>query len=557
MPFIILSGVLFNWTRKYLQTSVLFRDIKYIEELQKYVIISWEKVYITEDLETVTSVLTYSTSSLYNAEIGYSKTLQKVFVIGYYQNQIGYMYTSANLSDWSLQQFDGKKLNSISCNDNVIIITLNDTNKILKGTDGLNWEEVAISEDSSVRLGTIDCDGNNFCIGAYRGNDCCVLYGNGESFNLYEIQIKKSNEAFVQTGVQYCKGLGGFIITDVSYRTLFNGTSFIYIYKNEAGALCTYSEERGLYYALGNWGITISEDSVHWHDTNNGISRQSSRIFYIKEKDELIILTGGVIKRAKNGIDDWEEKAYLEGQALRNIIYDSRNELYVVIGRNGFIATSPDLENWTTQTSGTTEELYDIAVIGNKCLCLGEYILLESTDLETWTTVFTTYDDPKPMYNISYSEEKNICLISSHEGVYYSYDITNWQFKEIADERLLMFYQIKYHKKYKVFYALIRYYFTDEREGGLWKSSNGLDWEETDSVLPRTASSGNLIFNYKLNISTIFGSDTVVTTEGESQNIIDKLSQDSDLKFNLEIGSNIILSNVNCILQYRQKYIGV
>ena len=55
-----------------------------------------------------------------------------------------------------------------------------------------------------------------------------------------------------------------------------------------------------------------------------------------------------------------------------------------------------------------------------------------------------------------------------------------------------------------------------------------------------------------VNGSAIFNNTAITNV-----NIIDKLTQDSNIGFNLEIGNNNLLSDVNATLRFRQKYIGV
>lgn len=64
---------------------------------------------------------------------------------------------------------------------------------------------------------------------------------------------------------------------------------------------------------------------------------------------------------------------------------DYENGLYVLIGEDGFIATSPDLKNWTQRDSGVTETLVGIAHGKNKFVVTGSNgIILTSEDGINW-----------------------------------------------------------------------------------------------------------------------------------------------------------------------------
>lgn len=561
--YLYISTDMLEWTRTFSYMSDLFTDIKYIDDLQKYVIASRNGIWITEDLTNVSKIVNFP-SMLDHPNIGYSKTLQKAFVVAG-----TYIYSSSNLSSWSSQEKTGKRIGWISCGKNVNIITLIQEGitsaSILKSYDGTTWEETVIYQGDTISLNYIDCDENdNFCIGMnYRKDNkyvCGVLYGNENNFLLSDtnVEITSSDRT---TGVQFCKEIGGYFVTNnkkpYTFRALFNNGVFIYSKKEyQLSPNAVYVEERNMFYNIASSGVVRSRNGIEWEELSTDVrSNYSSKLVYIKEKDLIIALTGisesssRFIKTSVDGIT-WETKARFE-ESLFGIIYCPDKDIFVVVGDNGFIATSSDLENWTTQTSGISNRILDIAYINKKILCISSQEILLSLDAETWTEVYTG----SGLHNISYNEDKNICLISytpSSVGylyILYSYDLTNWQLASFSDERNPYFTSYSYNKKNKVFYGVVSL-------NEVWTSPDGFNWVKITDLF-RLSQNTNIVFNYKDNITCFFWGNSLVSVDGDSQNIIDKLSQDSDMKFNLKVGDNILLSNINCILTYRQKYIGV
>jgi hypothetical protein len=62
------------------------------------------------------------------------------------------------------------------------------------------------------------------------------------------------------------------------------------------------------------------------------------------------------------------------------------NNIYIAVGSTGLIATSTDLINWTTRSSGTSANFNDVTWTGtNYVVCGDSSAIRYSTDLATWT----------------------------------------------------------------------------------------------------------------------------------------------------------------------------
>ena len=68
------------------------------------------------------------------------------------------------------------------------------------------------------------------------------------------------------------------------------------------------------------------------------------------------------------------------------------NGLYVGVGMNGNIFTSPDSITWTERDSGTKSDLYDIDVVNGEYTVVSETSLLHSTDAINWKIKYSQRD---------------------------------------------------------------------------------------------------------------------------------------------------------------------
>jgi len=116
---------------------------------------------------------------------------------------------------------------------------------------------------------------------------------------------------------------------------------------------------------------------------------------------------------------NWVEQISGTSQVLHNAVWGGT--LYVVVGNNGTILTSPDTVDWTARVSGTTAILYDVVWDESKFVAVGGGgVLLSSADGISWSPVSSgTSDD---LHNIIWNGMKfvavgkNGSIISSNDG---------------------------------------------------------------------------------------------------------------------------------------------
>ena len=92
----------------------------------------------------------------------------------------------------------------------------------------------------------------------------------------------------------------------------------------------------------------------------------------------------GTILKSSNGIN-WTSITSGTSENLRAGTYGGST--YVVVGYSGTILTSKDSNSWTSRTSGTTDNLTNLAYGNNTFLAIGTSgTILKSTDGMTWNS---------------------------------------------------------------------------------------------------------------------------------------------------------------------------
>ena len=209
----------------------------------------------------------------------------------------------------------------------------------------------------------------------------------------------------------------------------------------------SYSESLNTFVGVGQ-GIILT--SSNWEKFNYmPVDFVFNSVIYVEKKNLFIAIgfnssvSEGVIFTSVDGIN-WKNKIF-ESVHLQDICYSENLDLFVIVGVN-YIATSPDLENWTQQEfpaeiltpNPDTRQLYGICYSEEKNLFVAvgrntydvtkNCILITSEDGETWTSqipndVYARFD----LNDISYSEkyEKFICT-SQPGGIFTSEDGTTW-----------------------------------------------------------------------------------------------------------------------------------
>jgi hypothetical protein len=111
---------------------------------------------------------------------------------------------------------------------------------------------------------------------------------------------------------------------------------------------------------------------------------------------------------------DWTYEGNLPGSSeYSDVVY--AEGLFVAVGENGQIATSPDGENWTARTSGTTADFLRIEYGNGVFIAMAQQNIRRSDDGITWTNITsnlagTSIPPTGLMFNIAYGNGRWIIV---------------------------------------------------------------------------------------------------------------------------------------------------
>ena len=345
--------------------------------------------------------------------------------------------------------------------------------------------------------------------------------------------------------------------------------------------------------ATGTNGVRLfSEDLENW-ELYAGITETVTSVCY-SEKLDLYCLVGfnGYIATSEDGTT-WIQRTSGVSFKLRKVKYNNYIEKFIAVGESQNILISEDGINWTTSSTGTQTSFNDFAFYENTIILVSGYfgsnIVRVSTDgMQTWgnVTIQTTTVDA-----IEYFEKADLFVAvgaGTTGKVYTSEDGTTWNIIPILQSGG----GLKAVASNENIVVAIGDY------GIVYRSYNGIDWEYVQNNVASTlvglvydsyaklfitfytkiyiSGDGSNLEEVNLNISVLsggtysarqnkvvlVGDQIVVVTNPTTKNIIQTLSSDSDMNFNLKQGINDIkISKASGIfagaITYRQKYIGV
>ena len=271
-----------------------------------------------------------------------------------------------------------------------------------------------------------------------------------------------------------------------------------------------YFEEKNIFMMVatpsGKLRVTTSPDGINWSSQTTQISaRNGGHVCYSKKLDLFVICTQDVISftaypKIVTSTDgtNWSEidVSSLGLRALNSICYSEELELFIAVGNNGFIIKSSDGINWTTVSSNTSRNLYDVAYFDESKLfvAVGDVTILTSSDGINWNNLTI---NGISINKISYSNISKIFTIVGDDGkIGYSYDLTNWTLIGNKIGNCLETIYIPKMNKYVVL-------------GGdkIYATSDFINWELSNGV----SSLIDMTYSNKLDLLVIVSSSTYYT----------------------------------------------
>ena len=272
--------------------------------------------------------------------------------------------------------------------------------------------------------------------------------------------------------------------------------------------------------------------------------------------------------------------------------------MYGIHNERNFLAVSEDGFNWSEITLPFTNEIFTI--VYNPYLDLyfigGRNFLYKSSDLYNWTEVqLPTYSEGFEIRAIAFSEEETIfagyfsgynIVIKTTDGINYSainmpsYSnyIADIIYVDSLDLFCLVSYDVKifllqsdivvrttslegyghaivYSKEWSCFFVFGN---NSDSTQFIKKSFNGIDFEDVNYNIALVEKS----INANKEVCFLGGESIGKIVLETTQNVINKISEDSDIGLNLQVGKNKLMivrseGEFSCSISYRQKYIGV
>ena len=217
----------------------------------------------------------------------------------------------------------------------------------------------------------------------------------------------------------------------------------------------------GQYIAVGKRGyMTTSTDGIIW--TGPDIVGYSSDWYSIIFADGKYVAAGNGYVAVSTGTGDWNiiKISNTKNRTWNNIQYC--NGRFIVVGNNGYMATSTDGNVWQETKIGSGD--LKSVTYGN-----GIYVIAEksgyinnSTDLTNWNRVKITATN---LYSSAFGNNKFI--VSSYGYMHYSTDGINWKEVAFGDN------------SWEEIIFKDDSFLTLENNGYIGKSIDGINWKST------------------------------------------------------------------------------
>ena len=577
------------------------KDIVYSKRLNLFVILRGGGVLTSPDginWESQSSGITTNLTGItYSEDLG-------LFVIVGGRGTSRCILTSPDGINWTVrinETSGSTRLNSVYYGHGRFVAVGNQI--ILCSTNGITWEVIGnASEVATTMLNRVFYN-DNLDLFVIVGNSGTILISSSSGVfwtsSVSGVSVNLNNIFYSENlGLFMVVGNSGIILTSsdgINWESQSSG-----ITTNLTGI--TYSEDLGLFVIVGSNKILTSINGITFLERDKyEVFGGSNKIIYSEHLDLFVaVKSGGHIYTSPDGIN-WTRQISGTSNSLANITYSEELNLFVAVGDSGTILTSPDGINWTSRESGTNYTLYGITYSEDVGLfvAVGDWnVILTSPDGINWTSRESGFSEQNVFYTIAYSKKINLFVIGGpyrDNVILTSSDGINWVINELSygfelsNSRDMMYsedldlfisvgskiaispdginwiarlydsgityYGITYSEDLDLFVAI-------GESGHIAISSDGINWGH-HNIEP--------FFNLYCGVYSKYSNEFIISGYSGSTlhsnienktNIINRLTQDSDMTFNLKKGeNNLLIYNtkgvINSKLTYRQRYLGV
>ena len=591
--------------------DVTFKTILYVESKKVFVIVGTRSsIYISNDAENWVKT-NIPDSNITLLDVCYSSALNTFVVCGTKKsgnNNYGYAYTSSNLINWT-KVFDSVSVFSVACsNDKIIMVG---TQRVYISQNATDWTEQSLPYTlypgtGDIKSPVIACSpSGKFCIVAEPFSESKIVSltsTNGTTWTSTDISggmnppqkllwSKKLNAFYFgeySSGYYSTSGTSWSITTGLDIRNYCDYPLGLFCYK--IGKIATTSdftnwqEKTFPYYSVfdvlfndgkiiisGNNYVGVSENlgltfdktkmdytTIFEHVINHVIYNTDDKIYMATSSDSHPTIY------QSNDAKEWQAITTLNNHSFPKLIYSKLFHKYyavlIKLNVSRQIAESTNMTEWNTFGFSN---MYCICESNNKLVVGGYNKLAYTTDGETF--IDCTINGMSPTYRIM-----DIMFVES-TGKYYavtdsgsfpnsvtylgtSTDGIVWDFE-------MLFTGSKAPTKL-AFSKNMNIYLIICDDMSYYISYNGETWElqDFDNAEPIDR---KIIFVPEIDSFLGCGGTTLQQIKlNAEQNLISKLTQNSDLTMALEKGLNRFAITVTdgdalCRISYRQRYVGV
>ena len=457
---------------------------------------------------------------------------------------------------------------------NLYITTTTTAGTIRTSADGITWTAITIAD---VEIRGILWTGEKILASGYKANEQKnKLYESTDGINFtFVADTDYEFNDGIKIGEEYIAvGNKGLI------ETSSDGESWEAIKYNPSPnnnmnpVYFTYCNNNNKTYALfenGNYPLLSTIDGLNWK-TENSVSNLQ-KMQWIKEKNIFVGFNGSQIVSSTDA-ESWTNRLAVTGcgkfcysKKLDKIYslylkYNStsnKTEFRALTSSNGTTWTdTKKLEITGESNGGITEIAYSETL--NIFLAYAEIgetkYLFKSTDGSSWTSSTIT-NTVWSLFRVDRDGHFYYC----QEKLYRSTDGTSWEAVNLGDD---VYLRCGCFSEELGLYCIIANYVSSTYVSASFYSPDGVNWKRKEYNGNGTNNFAEIIYS-PYSSRFITGNTFLISasdTTGETENLINQLSQDSDIGFNLDVGNNKIVytqvaGKANVTITYRQKYIGV
>lgn len=574
-----------------------FYDITYNENLNKY-FIGGESNGANGRMICSTDLLNWQEISLSGMSVNkvycleYSKQLNlMVFVDSYY----GTIYSSADGETWTLRGSSGSThfVKLLWVDDLSLFILIGSLSaKIITSADGETWTERMNLFNSyldditySKKLHKFVGVGNYAVYQSEDGITWNTLTNQGVGPDAKSVCYSENTELFLIVGLEgkikytrnptngvawstlesftdsnftniiYNQAIGNYLIVSSNMETFRSTDGFKWESISKGNSLILSQiiyEKTHKILCIGSIYNSIDSKSWIYNATNQGalVAYSSKQKFFIASK----ALPNNIVYYSQDG-KSWEEKTANINFLANKLIYNENLDMFIMAGFS--LCISNDGINWTEamQYMGAVD-ICDIPTKNEMVILSGNiydgFTILKSNDGTNWTQ--TAQLGTSKLDGLTYSEQLGMYLVVGNSGlVKYSYDLINW---------VTVNADVAYNLSKVVYIKELGMFFSAGEDGVVAYSFNGVDWKYMQLNIDSNLI--GIVYNPDEDAIIVSGNNSVILKFNFmfDENVIQNISNDSDMNFNLDVGENQLRLNKEsgafiCRVLYRQKYIGV